>query len=73
MSRGLKHKASQGLYTTTMLINAQMTLSTQNRPKARQNGSKNMLDLQHRWQERYAHVLAHKQGIKAQLLNTIKE
>ena len=73
MSRGLKYKASQRLYTTTILSNAQMTLSTQNRPKAGQNGSKNMLDMQHRWQERYASVLAHKQGIRAQLLNIMKE
>lgn len=73
MSRGLKHKASQRLYTTTILSNAQMASTIQNRPKAGQNSSKNMLDSQHRWQERYAYVLAHKQGIMAQLLNTIKE
>ena len=50
-----------------------MTLVTQNRPKAGRNNGKNMLDLQHRWQERYANVLAHKKDIKAQLLNTMKE
>ena len=68
-----KHKTSKAPYTITILSNAQMASTIQNRPKAGRNSSKNMLDSQHRWQERYAHVLAHKQGIKAQLLNTIKE
>ena len=73
MPRDLKYKTSQGLYSTTILSNAQMTLTIQNRSKAGQNSGKHKLDSQHRWQERYANVLAHKQGIMAQLLNTIKE
>ena len=49
-----------------------MTLTIQNRPKAGQNSSKNMLDLQQRWQERYAHVLANKQDMRLNFSKALK-
>ena len=71
MLKASKLKASQGPlhYNHTKQCSNDPNHSKQ----AGQNSGKNMLDSQHRWQERYAHVLAHKQGIMAQLLNTIKE
>ena len=73
MLQGLSIKASEVYYTRGMQDNAQMAKPAPNRPYAGQNSSQNGL----RWwlerQENEAHAMAHKQGIKVQLSNTLKE
>ena len=73
MLKGSSIEVSEVYYTRGMQGDAQMTKPTPNRPDVGQNSSKISWDDGFERHKNGTHAMAHKQGIKVQLSNTLKE